>query len=458
MIRFTRIIRHSRTRWIALFTHSVAPVVTAAVMVACADAPTIPSATDVPAATRAAGGTAQLPAYEVTDLGTLGGFFSVALGVNDAGQVGGSANTADGISHAFLWTRGQMTDIGSLGGNILAIGPNNRGELTALAELPQQDPDNEDLCGFGTHSVCTAAMWSDGAWTQLPMPPSGGRNSVAVNLNDRGQAVGLAETGVRDQSCALATPFQVYRFAPVVWGPKAGDVQVLPLAGDEVGFAYGINHHDQVVGSAGTCATTFVVGNGQLTGQHAVLWDHGAVIRLDPPGSSNTVNTAYSINDRGDVVGVTGSSAAYSAFLWNRRSGMQSIGTVDGDPGSSANWINARGQVVGTSCPDNPTCRIDVPTPTRAFLWQDGAMMDLNALVVGESPLYLLNALAMDDAGQIVGLGLAIVDGEVQGIHAFVATPVAGPELARASSSRVAARPNALRRSAARMPRARLAM
>jgi probable HAF family extracellular repeat protein len=204
-----------------------------------------------------------------------------------------------------------------------------------------------------------------------------------------------------------------------VWGPKLDAVQVLPLlARDEVGVAFGINDHDQVVGTTGACATTSVVGSGVLLGPHAVLWDHGVAIPLDPPGSTNTISTAYSVNDRGEVVGVSGGTVLH-AFLWTRRTGMQSLGTVDGDAGSIANWINDRGQVVGASCPETPLCEPGPEVPARAALWQDGVAMDLNALVVGESPMYLLNALAMNDGGQIVGLGLT---NDFQ-VHAFLATP-----------------------------------
>jgi probable HAF family extracellular repeat protein len=57
----------------------------------------------------------------MTDLGTFGGIFSFATAINDAGQVVGMAQTANGHSHAFLWTpktpygtSGSMKDLGTL--------------------------------------------------------------------------------------------------------------------------------------------------------------------------------------------------------------------------------------------------------------------------------------------------------------------------------------------------------
>ena len=50
------------------------------------------------------------------DLGTLGGTYSVALNINDAGQVVGASETAGGQRHAVLWRDGTMTDLAELVG------------------------------------------------------------------------------------------------------------------------------------------------------------------------------------------------------------------------------------------------------------------------------------------------------------------------------------------------------
>jgi probable HAF family extracellular repeat protein len=55
--------------------------------------------------------------YIVTDLGTLGGTFSIAFGINDKGQIDGLSTTpGDQVTHGFFLENGVMTDMGTLGG------------------------------------------------------------------------------------------------------------------------------------------------------------------------------------------------------------------------------------------------------------------------------------------------------------------------------------------------------
>jgi probable HAF family extracellular repeat protein len=76
--------------------------------------------------------------------------------------------------------------------------------------------------------------------------------------------------------------------------------------------------------------------------------------------------------------------------------------------------INGVGRVVGASCDQTLTA-------CRAYLWtRNEGMQDLNSLIVGSRPLNLIVGNGINDAGEIVGLG---VDNIGQ-THAFLAKPM----------------------------------
>lgn len=370
--------------------------------------------------------TPQPPPYKVIDLGTLGGTYSYAYGLNNAGIVAGGAATLSQVGGlfqtAFLWDGGPPINLGTLGGpacpacNSEAGGPNANGVSAIISETANLEKNKEDFCGFGTNRQCLAAIWKDGALKALPTL-SAGNNAQALWINSRGQVVGVSENGVPDSTCATATPSQALRFQAVVWGPNGEINPLSPLKGDTVAFGFGINDKGQAVGSSGLCSNTALppFTNGPLAA-HAVLWEKDGTPRdLGGLVKGGAINIPGGINDRGEVAGgAQSSSGAPHAFLWTKETGMQDLGTVSGDFASAApccHTINNRREVVGFSCPGpNGTC--------RAFLWQGKEPLDLNALAPG-SPLYLQQALSINDAGQIAGYGITST-GET---HAFLATP-----------------------------------
>lgn len=74
-----------------------------------------------------------------TDLGTLGGQNSDAYGINNSGQIVGYAATASGAWHPFLYSNGQMIDLGPLDGVYtegIAGSINAAGQIVGYMEDP----------------------------------------------------------------------------------------------------------------------------------------------------------------------------------------------------------------------------------------------------------------------------------------------------------------------------------
>jgi probable HAF family extracellular repeat protein len=350
------------------------------------------------------------PSYTVTDLGTLGGDFSTSYGISPGGHVGGASNlVANGPAKAFIWYGGRFADLGTLGGpNSAANGPNARGDAAIVSETSETDPNGEDVCRHGTHRICLGALWN-GVLT--PLPTLGGKNAQAFALNNRDQIVGLAENTRKEPAGLCATASQVFDFEAVLWGPNGKTQELPPLKGDTVGFALGINDLGQAVGSSGTCANTGFAPFGLAFGPHAVLWESDGSVRDLGNLGGKTMGKAGAINNRGEVAGFSDvPGGAIHSFLWTKHTGMHDLGALGTDVVGDPAGINNQSQVVGGSCDSSGAC--------RAFFWQDNHMMDLNQLVTG-SPLYLFYGLGINDAGEIVGLGVNSF-GE---FHSFLATP-----------------------------------
>ena len=352
--------------------------------------------------------------YTITDLGTLeGGTFSQPFFINKYGLISGSASLPDGTQHAVLWLEGLMGDIGApgLGGpNSVAFGDNVRFQAAGEAETSTLDPKGEDFCGFGTHLTCLPFLWKEGVMN--PLPTLGGNNGVAYATNNRGEVAGTAENTTLDPQCPAP---QVLHFKPVVW--EKGVIHKLPtFGGDPDGVAQEINDNGEVVGGSGTCATFNANFLYNLVPVHALLWEKGKATDLGNLGGQTGQaggNIAYDINNQGQVVGNSDlpGDTTFHAFLWTKTTGMQDLGTLSGDIASVSISINDAGSVIGAS--------LDANFSPRAFLWEKGAMTDLNTLIAGDSPLYLLTGCSINSRGEITGLGLTST-GET---HTYLATP-----------------------------------
>jgi probable HAF family extracellular repeat protein len=340
--------------------------------------------------------------YEVVRLDTLDGTSAGANSINNRGWVTGLATLpGDQAAHAMLWVHGRAVDLGTLGGSNSAVSwpvKNNRGEIVGISETADPDPLGETFsCAafFGTphtgHS-CRGFVWRDGEMTSLPT--LGGNNSYATAANDRGQIVGWAENTVHDATC---TAPQLLQFRAVVWEPEQGGIEELaPLSGESTSAATAINDRGQVVGISGACDRA----RGRFSARHAVIWEDGNPINLGDLGGV-AWNTPTAINHHGDVAGFSdfpgddnGGLNAH-AVLWPRNGHIQDLDVLSGDSISLAFGINDHIQVVGQSIG---------PNGSRAFLWEDGVLTDLNTLTPPGSP-FVIYANDINDRGEIAGQG-----------------------------------------------------
>ena len=259
--------------------------------------------------------------------------------------------------------------------------------------------------------TCNAwATWKNGKLKALG-PLSGGNNSVALSLNDRGQVIGFSDSDVYSPDCAATAGFQ---FQPVIWEPNGHVRQLSPLPGDTIGFGFGINNRGQAVGASGVCANTTppIAPNAP----HAVLWERdGTPVDLGSLGGSQ--NIASSVSNRGDVAGTAFTpEGSPHAFLWTKSSGkMKDLGTVPGFVGfinPCCNTINDRREIVGFM--------FDADFNSRAFYYRKANMVDLNSLLSrhAQTEWVLQAAQSINEFGQIAGYGLH--NGQTR---AFLATP-----------------------------------
>src|SRR6266705_2343507 len=317
--------------------------------------------------------------YTISYLPTLGGSRNRPSGISNSGLIAGFVNRPGNATRvAALWHGGggSLDTLGTLGGPNSIVqwpGVSSNGIVAGIAETAALDTLHEEWSCTAflpsvTGNICRGFFW-DGVMTA--MPTLGGDQSFATGVNARGQVVGWAETPVHDPTCNAP---QVLQFRAVLWEPKQGRKQALPpLPGDSTSAATAINERGQVVGISGDCD----IAVGQLSARHSVLWDHGTVSNIGDLGG-DAWHTPMDINEQGDIVGfsntayVVGIDFLPLAFLWTREAGIKSLGTLAGDTSSQALGINGRRQVVGVS---------SSLSGNRAFLWENGVMRDLNDLV-----------------------------------------------------------------------------
>jgi probable HAF family extracellular repeat protein len=210
--------------------------------------------------------------------------------------------------------------------------------------------------------------------TELPIPPEA-RGAVAMDINSSGVVVGRLSQPGGQFACR--------------W--DVNGLTLLPSLGGIISTAQAINDAGDIVGQS------YVV---DFTPGHGFLY-RGGVIHDLGSGEGEGSN-AFDINNRGEIVGYVdypdpnGSHTAVRHVMYYTNGRMIDIGTLGG-PSGSAIAINDSGVATG-DCYSRPTGRI------RSFVWKDGLMLDLNAMVIpGKDPAFpFSHAIGINNRGEIL--------------------------------------------------------
>lgn len=307
--------------------------------------------------------------YSVHLLGTLGGTNSSAIGINERGEVVGTADTAAGESHAFLWKDGELEDLKTLGGpSSTASAINDRAIVVGTSTLADGTPH--------------AFLWRNGRMADLGTLP-GEAESAAVSINEGGEVVGNAGSDkafVWEHGRMRPLPPLAGGFARSFFISRTGRIFGLSNGFDQDFFSVVEWHHDRIatiiVGAVIYGASNRgVVGDPVIPGGSPYIWLDGelTLVAFDP----------FAINDRGQVVGESGSGPV----LWDHGE----VTELGGGPieaaafqSTNAHLINDRGDVV-----------------VGRRVWSGGVLTELPT-PDGPASSELVPT-AIDDAGEIVG-------------------------------------------------------
>jgi probable HAF family extracellular repeat protein len=403
--------------------------------------------------------------YKLIDLGALGGSQSridFATPLNNHGTVSGAADTPNTnpyygndnptffpdpyIEHAFQWKNGILIDLGSLpgGGTSQPNCINKRGDVAGNASNNLIDP-------LGGWPESRAVLYKDNQVLDLGTLNSG-NESAATCLNDQDIVIGFAGDNTPDRfSLVWGTRTHAFRWTRsqgmqdlgTLGGPDAIPITVNDV-GQIAGFSYTNSTPNHTTGiptldpflwengrmiDLGSLGGTISVGDdgpdvnnrGQVVDQsnlagdiyfHPYLWTRPGPIQ-DLGTLGGNYGDAKKITDSGEVVGwaTNAGDQAVLAFLW-KDGVMTNLGTVDGDPCSIAlGIISSKLQIVGVSW--------DCTTFLHAFLWENGSIVDLNALVTPGAAAQLTYADYINERGEIT------VDGTLPNgaEHAFLLIP-----------------------------------
>jgi probable HAF family extracellular repeat protein len=299
----------------------------------------------------------------MTDLGTLGGDTSYALGLNDSGEVVGYSYLADNVTrHAFTWTASVgMVDLGTLPGGAWSQGEkiNASGEIsgealdsngkqvpvfwsasTGFVSLGENFGDPRNY-GFSindagyitgqkyTGEVVNAILWRPGATRVRYLPPlPNGLHMVGYDINSLNHVTG---NGSKANG----------RWEAFYWSAQRGTVGIGFVPGASVTLGHGINDNDEITGIG------YFTGSSDTT---AFYWS-GPTRLVVMQTLGGATGAGLDINQAGAIAGwSSNASGDIHAARWsNHADAPQDLGTLPGGSISYAYGINSSGQIAGFS-------------------------------------------------------------------------------------------------------------
>lgn len=249
---------------------------------------------------------------------------------------------------------------------------NNKGEVTGTLHSFDEDGN----------AFSTPVLWRKGKLINLTSAMSrGGRDSIFIgSINDHSVILGSDSNG----SFLFKRPH--HRI----------DLPTLAIA-------EGHNNRNEVFGTwfGDSNAPAFLWRKGQLT-----------VLQGLPGGISN----ALGMNDRGDVVGVSGPAPGF-AVVW-RGDEIMPLPVLPGTISGQANAINNLGQVVGVD--------ISSDNEAKGFLWTDGNLIELP----GPEPQCPNGGpVGINDWGVVIGGAAGCARGDAVALVWIAAQPIALDDL-----------------------------
>jgi len=320
---------------------------------------------------------AQHTRYKLVDFGPSGIAIPGRPSNNQGTVVFGACGDPDcTVFHSFKWSNGVITDLGALPGNN-SSGPiwiSDSGLILANGSNGAIDPLT------GTPEQRGVLFTKHGQIIDIGTV-GGGNESFGLAVNNRGEVVGVA-------SDSIADPFSLFGFGTQTRAilSQNGVIQDLGTLGGPDAVAAFVNERGQVTGQAYTNSTPNATTG--IPTLDPFLWDHGTMLDLGTLGG--TLGMANWLNARGQVVGQSNLAGdlTWHPFLWNHGV-LTDLGTLGGDTGEALQ-ISDAGEIVGEA--DLPGSAVQ-----HAFLWRSGVMTDLGSLGTNSA------AAAINSKGQVVG-------------------------------------------------------